>query len=214
MKYEKPSVIGVREVPPVDKCPLTPVEFVQHWITMCGDFKDGKIEKSKMMKLDDLSADDFKYLVGAGISIDKIVTQYSTTKKELMAKFSSQQDSVSDQKGEIWFTDNRLPRPRKHQPPIVKVTKNVITLSSAFMQHIGNAKYVHLGITNDNQIKIKIMDNGLRIQSNGSKSATKRLSCAPVKRILQERGINIPTTFYMKQDTPNCWCGVIIDESD
>lgn len=210
LKYSTPEVIPNREEPPIDKGPLPPVEFVKHWIAMFGDFKDGKLEKSKVMKPKDLSVDDVKYLIDTGIPLEKIAAQYRFT------SFSEFQNGLikhgllkrEEQDNEVWFNKNIATVASNE--PLVKILKGGISFNANFCELLGDAQYIHLAVTSNNQIKIKISSDGLKLNSTSKHSSTKRLSCAPAKNLLLKQGTKIPAVFKMEFDSDHqYWIGVL-----
>ena len=216
LKYAEPNVVSVREEPAVDKGPLPPVEFVKHWIAMFGDFKDGKLEKAKVMKPKDLSVDDAKYLIDAGIVLEKIAAQYRFTsfdefKAGLEKHGLIKQKTLPKAENEIWFSENQLIGASSLDDPVVRISKSGIVFNSKFSQMIGDVQYVHIGVTSDNQIKIKPTNHGLKLQANKKDSVkAKRVSCAAVKNLLVKQGVKIPAIFNMVFDEVHqYWVGKI-----
>lgn len=219
LKYAVPDVVSVREEPAVDKGPLPPVEFVKHWIAMFGDFKDGKLEKAKVMKPKDLSVEDAKYLIDAGIALEKIAAQYRFTSfdefKAGLEKHGLIKQKISPKaENEIWFSENQSIGANSLDDPVVRISKGGIAFNSKFSQLIDNVQYVHIGVTSDNQIKIKPAENGLKVQVNKKGVKAKRVSCAAVKNLLIKQGVKIPAIFDMVFDEVNqYWVGKIEHEN-
>lgn len=214
----KRPAVEMREVPPIDKGPLPPAEFVKHWTAMFGNFADGKIDKSKVMLPGDLTKADAEYLIKHGVTVAQIATQYSMSDDEITNKFIAYglipkakiEVPVVVSADEIWFEGETYFRGQSNKTPTLRISKNCINLNTTLGRAIGDAEYVQFGVVN-NQVKMKVTDKGYKLYKIGVNSLARRTSCAGLTRHIESQGVKIPAAYKMTIDDSGVWIGVLID---
>lgn len=220
MTKPRPAV-EMREVPPIDKGPLPPAEFVKHWTAMFGNFADGKIDKSKVMLPGDLTKTDAEYLIKHGVTVAQIATQYSMNDDEITNKFiayglipKANIEAPEVLADEIWFDSASSYGHQFNKTPTLRISKYCINLNATLGRAMGDAQYVQFGITKTKQVKMKIVSKGkgYKLYSNSRDSlSARRTSCAELVNYLKSQGVKIPAAYKMTIDESGIWIGVLMD---
>lgn len=223
--------------PPIDKGPLTPVEYIRHWIKATGSSAGAKIDKAKRMKRSDLTKEDAEFLLRHGITKSQIAQQYAIpngsmayvfqqlsveapksvplSKEEFKNRLQSAQSTdtnpnLINENDIIWF-DKPGKFAKISTKPQIRIIENCITLNAAFMQGFGDVEYVRIGIVKDS-CKIVISaaaDDALKLRrpSKSENSKMRLLRNSSFIKTLISLGATLPIVYHMEPATSGMWVG-------